>query len=117
MRTPAGKECRYFYGDYYRGRNNEECRLLAEALPPLPWKSDLCFTCPVPEILLANACSYMVLQPQLKRSFPFLKQQVQIRSYCMKTNRSDFDPHIGCGECHPLPPAFVDGDKLSGDTP
>ena len=34
MRTPAGKECQYFYGDYYRGRNQEECRLLSDATPP-----------------------------------------------------------------------------------
>jgi hypothetical protein len=115
MRTPAGKECRYFYGDYYRGRSNEECRLLAESTPPLPWKPELCFSCPVPGILLANACSYLVLQPRLKRGFPFLKQQVDVSSFCMKTNRADFDPHIGCGECHPLPPAFVDTAGQSGD--
>ena len=31
MKTPAGTECKYFYGDYYRGRNHEECRLLGAA--------------------------------------------------------------------------------------
>ena len=31
MRTPAGTECPYFYGDYFRGRNLEECRLLKSA--------------------------------------------------------------------------------------
>jgi hypothetical protein len=115
MRTPAGKECRYFYGDYYRGRKNEECRLLSEASPPLPWKPELCSTCPVPGILLANACVYMELRPRLKRSFPFLKQQVEVTSYCTRTNRADFDPHIGCGECHPLPSAFVGSVDKPGD--
>lgn len=108
MRTPAGKECRYFYGDYYRGRHDEECRLLKDASPPLPWKPELCFSCPVPEILLANACMYLKLQPQLSRPFPFVKRRVQVEAYCSKNNRSGFDPHIGCGECHPLPPAFLD---------
>jgi len=28
MKTPAGKDCKYFYGDYYRGRDLEECNLL-----------------------------------------------------------------------------------------
>jgi len=116
MRTPAGKECRYFYGDYYRGRKNEECRLLGNASPPLPWRPSLCSTCPVPEILLANACEHMLLEPSLGRSFPFLKQVVQIRAYCEKTNRAGFDPHIGCGECHPLPSIFTEEDDLAGDS-
>jgi hypothetical protein len=110
MRTPAGKECRYFYGDYYRGRNDEECRLLDDASPPLPWKADLCTACPVPEILLSNACSHMMLRPRLIRPFPFIKQQVQVDAGCSKNHRSDFDPHIGCGECHPIPPAFLNKD-------
>jgi len=107
MRTPAGKECRYFYGDYYRGRNSEECRLLASA--SLPWQPSLCFTCPVPDIQRANACTHMILEPRLERRLPLFKRQVQVRTYCTKTDREGFDPHIGCGECHPFPPVF-DGD-------
>ena len=107
MRTPAGKECRYFYGDYYRGRSHEECRLLESATPPLIWNRDLCKTCLVPDIQLANACPFMVLEPRLERSLPFLKQRVMIGVTCTKSNRSGFDPHIGCGLCHPLPPEFM----------
>ncbi len=115
MRTPAGKECRYFYGDYYRGRKREECRLLGDASPALPWKPALCSTCPVPEILLANACEHMVLVPRLSRPFPFLKQQVEVSAHCLKTNRAGFDPHIGCGECHPFPAIFQEEDLFGGD--
>jgi hypothetical protein len=104
MRTPAGKECRYFYGDYYRGRNQENCRLLEAS--NLPWKPELCNKCPVPEILLANACNNMILEPRLERTFPFMKNQVRVKASCSKTFREGFDPHIGCGECHPLPPIF-----------
>jgi hypothetical protein len=110
MKTPAGKECRYFYGDYYRGRAREECRLLGSATPPLRWRAELCKTCPVPEILLDNACQYMVFEPFLQRSLPFLKQQVGVRTFCNKTQLRGFDPHIGCGQCHPLPPEFT-GEK------
>jgi hypothetical protein len=108
MRTPAGKECRFFYGDYYRGRDHEECRLLESQAPPLPWKPSLCSSCPVPEILLANACTNLSLIPQLSRSFPFTKQQVKVQTFCSKTGRSGFDAHVGCGECHALPPEFLD---------
>lgn len=114
MRTPAGKECRYFYGDYFRGRHDEECRLLKDASPPLPWKPELCSSCPVPEILLANACQYLVLKPQLKRTLALIKKRVSIDTYCEKTNRSGFDPHIGCGECHELPPVFQQADNPPG---
>jgi hypothetical protein len=106
MRTPAGKECSYFYGDYYRGRQQEECRLLAAASPPLPWRPDLCQTCPVPDIQLANACPFMQLIPRLERSLPLFKQQVKVNTFCTKTERSGFDPHVGCGQCHELPPEF-----------
>ena len=106
MRTPAGKECRYFYGNYHRGRGIEECRLLMDASPALAWKPELCNTCPVPEILLNNACENLILQPSLGRGFPFVKQNVRVKTLCLKTHREGFDPNIGCGECHPLPPEF-----------
>lgn len=109
MRTPAGKECPYFYGDYYRGRNVEECRLLNDASPPLPWRRDLCASCPVPAIALANACPKMTLRPRLERPFPFIKQQVRVSAYCFGSDRQGFDPHIGCGQCHELPPEFSGG--------
>jgi hypothetical protein len=111
MRTPAGKECQYFYGDYHRGRNIEECRLLQGASPPLAWKPSLCSTCPVPDILRANACAHMVLQPRLKRSLPFLKHEVQVQTFCTKTNQAGFDPHIGCGQCHALPFTYFSSDE------
>ncbi len=57
MKTPAGSECKYFYGDYYRGRDHEECRLLGAQ-----WKPALCRTCPVPAIEMANACEFMRLR-------------------------------------------------------
>ena len=104
MRTPAGRECSYFYGDYYRGRKREECRLLNSASPPLPWNPKLCIGCPVPGIQMANACRLMMLSPRLARPFPFIQQQVQVQTYCTKTQQAGFDPHIGCGVCHELPP-------------
>jgi hypothetical protein len=109
MRTPAGNECSYFYGNYYRGRSQEECRLLGSASTPLQWKRELCNTCSVPGIQLANTCKYMVLIPKLTRKLPFGKQEVRIQTFCRKTERSAFDPHIGCGECHKLPPEFEEG--------
>jgi hypothetical protein len=107
MQTPAGIECRYFYGDYYRGRDHEECRLLGESDPPQPWQPALCETCPVPEILRANGCEHMVLSAEVVRPFWVGKPEVRVRAYCKKSNRRVDDPHIGCGQCHALPDVFV----------
>jgi hypothetical protein len=110
MQTPAGRECSYFYGDYYRGRSFEDCRLLSSSTTPLEWKPELCFSCPVPEIGLANACDYMILEPRVERTFPLWKKRVKVNTSCSKSNRKKFDPKVGCGECHILPPIFT-GDK------
>jgi len=107
MRTPAGKECRYFYGNYYRGRNDEECRLLMSANPPLRWKAELCNDCPVPEILAANACLRLDFVPRLERPFPFLRSKVAVTATCSKLGKAGFDPHIGCGSCTELPDIFT----------
>ncbi len=113
MRTPAGKDCRFFYGNYFRGRNTEECQLLESA--KIHWARDLCFNCPVPDILLANACPHMILLPRVVRAFPFIKRKVQVTTQCSRTQREGFDPHIGCGECHPLPSVFS-GDARDSNT-
>ena len=102
MRTPAGNECKYFYGDYYRGRNIEECRLLK--VSSQRWTPDLCKTCPVPGITLANACETMRLRASVNRTIlSAFQRRVQISAFCEKSQRSVAEPHVGCGECHSLP--------------
>jgi len=95
MKTPTGIECPYFFGDYHRGKNHEECRLLGSAYPPLPWQAKLCDNCPVPKILRANSCEHMELKPELKRPFLFLPQQVQVKAYCAKTHQDVQEPQLG----------------------
>jgi len=102
MKTPAGKECPWFYGDYYRGRNVEECRLLRASNQR--WTRDLCMTCPVPAIARANSCEYMKLRATVTRPISAVFQRrVQVTAYCEKTKRAVAEPQIGCGECHALP--------------
>lgn len=97
MRTPAGKECVYFYGNYYRGRSQEECRLLGPE-----WRPALCETCPVPEIILANACKHQELRGKVVRPFKLLKPRVEIEAYCTKCACEVKEPRVGCGQCHNL---------------
>ena len=109
MRTPAGTECPYFYGDYYRGRNLEECRLIGNQPPPRHWTADLCQTCPVPSIKRANACENMQLTAVIKRRLGFLKRYVVVTAYCHLSKTKVEQPHIGCGQCHDL--VFSDPNK------
>jgi hypothetical protein len=105
MKTPAGTECPHFYGDYFRGRTVEECRLLKVA--GQNWSRDLCASCPVPEISRANACQYMQLRSKVGRplSAAFMRR-VQVQAYCAKTRKNVTEPYVGCGECHALPFKF-----------
>lgn len=103
MRTPYGTECRFFYGNYFRGKSEEECRLIGKVPPPLNWTPDLCKTCPVPGILRANACPTLTLVAKVRRKIFFLPRRVEISAYCTKSKQAVPEPEIGCGQCHPLP--------------
>jgi len=98
MRTPYGRECRYFYGDYYRGRNLEQCRLIQSKEDSRKWEPSLCKACPVPGILTNNACQNMVLSASVKNLLGIKK--VKVAAYCLKSHRAVKDPNIGCELCH-----------------
>jgi hypothetical protein len=102
MKTPAGTECPHFYGDYFRGKNAEECRLLKAA--GQAWTRDLCKTCPVPGIARANACEFLRLNATIGRPVTAaFQRRVRITPYCQKSRKNVSEPYIGCGECHALP--------------
>jgi hypothetical protein len=111
MRTPAGFECKYFYGNYFRGRSNEECRLIESAQSTQHWTPDLCKTCPVPGILRANSCPNLILHAEVHRSFLGLKRKVRISAYCEKSQRNVDEPEIGCGLCHPEINEFFENEQ------
>jgi len=106
MKTPYGKECPYFYGDYQRGKNIEDCRLLNKPNQPNKWKEQYCSNCPVPAIVLANACPNMILNGEVTSTIFGLKKKVKITAYCTKTHQEVKQPKIGCGHCHPFPDHF-----------
>jgi len=105
MITPAGKECRHFFGDYFRGRNIERCRLLEAN--KLNWTPNLCNTCPVPEILQANACEHQTLVPSLEKPLFFMRPEVRLKAECSKCACMVDEPAIGCGQCVVLPGVWV----------
>ncbi len=100
MITPAGKECRYFYADYFRGRESQECRLIAQNPRSEPWRTELCRSCPVPGILRDNACPNLVLEGTVQHGFLGLGRKVEVGAVCKKYVVEVDEPHIGCGHCH-----------------
>jgi hypothetical protein len=100
MITPAGTECRYYYADYYRGRERQECRLVAQNPQSEPWQPGLCKSCPVPGIMRANACVNLVLEGRVRRGFLGLSRRVEVGAVCSKHLVDVAAPHVGCGHCH-----------------
>ena len=100
MITPAGSECRYYYADYFRGREREECRLLDQNPESEAWRPELCQACPVPGILRANACPNLVLEGTVAKRFFGLRRHVVVKAVCKKYLVKVAEPHVGCGHCH-----------------
>ncbi len=97
MKKPVN--CRYFYGDYFRGRNKEECRLIdANPTNQHPWKRKLCDSCPVPEIIITSSSRDLGLEAEVKQGWLW-NQQVNVTfAICRKHMRQLEDPH-NCPEC------------------
>ncbi len=100
MKTPFGFECKYFYGDYFRGKNSEECRLLNFAAGQGGWSTKLCKNCPSPAIQRANGCQFMVQQGRISGGFLGLSPHMEVTAFCQKNQVPVKEPSIGCGSCH-----------------
>ena len=98
MITPAGKECRFYYEDYFRGRSTQECRLIGRNPDSDPWEPSLCATCPVPGILEANSSPHLALEGKVVRRFYFQKR-VSVYAVCSRHLVELKDPHVGCPQC------------------
>jgi hypothetical protein len=100
MRTPAGKECKYYYEDHFRGREKYECRLIDRNPSGGRWHKGICTKCPVPEILRQNACPNIALEAKIERVFFGLREQVTVFAVCTKKRVEVAEPAVGCGDCH-----------------
>jgi hypothetical protein len=96
MKTPFGADCKFYYADFHRGRNTQECRLLHNQ----KWTPALCKNCPAPRIQLANACEHLTLTARIDNGFLGLNRHVVISAFCSKSVQNVKEPAIGCGQCH-----------------
>ena len=100
MRTPAGTECPYYYEDYFRGREKQECRLIARNPASEPWRPGMCAGCPVPRIAMANHCPNLALEARVARGFLGLGRRVEVKAVCSLHLVDVAEPQVGCGHCH-----------------
>jgi hypothetical protein len=101
MPAPAWKpNCEFYFEDYHRGRERQECRLLARNGRTQGWSVSLCRSCSVPRIRRANRCPNMILDARISGGFLGLGRRVMVEAFCTRTMREVKEPMVGCGECH-----------------
>ena len=106
MRTPAGKECRFYYEDYHRGNEEQECRLLLNNPNSPAWRAEDCYNCPVPDILRANSSPHLVLEGTIKKGLLGLNRRVTVTAFCSRHLIEVESPEVGCPQCAKERPGF-----------
>ncbi|MCU0481044.1 MAG: hypothetical protein MUE54_07515 [Anaerolineae bacterium] len=106
MRTPAGTECKYYYQDFHRGREIQECRLIKQNPNSLNWHPKDCSACRVPEILHANSSPYLELTLTIHNRFLGFGRNLKLEAYCAKHKIPIENPIVGCPKCAENRPAL-----------
>jgi hypothetical protein len=94
MRAPDGRECSFYYEDFYRGADLQECRAPKDPRSD-GWTTDICARCAVPDILLANGSPWLELTIRIKRR-KILGTNVTVTARCTRHDLVLDDPIIGC---------------------
>ena len=100
MRTPSSKFCKYYYADFHRGRNVQECRSVKQNAESLKWQPNDCHRCPVPEILNANASSALDLKVTISQRLFGIMRNIEVVATCNKHQCAISNPYIGCEKCN-----------------
>lgn len=96
MKKPVN--CRYFYGDYHRGKNKEECRLIAANDDnQRTWRRSLCDRCPVPALIIESNARELMLEAVVKRKF--LRDQVTVTFAVCARHMIELDDARHCPQC------------------
>ncbi len=90
--------CPFYYADYFRGRDEEKCRLI-ERNPEnrRPWHRSLCDSCPVPGILRQTTCRHLALEGSVERKLGII-DRVSVYAVCTEHLDELKDPRH-CAQC------------------
>ena len=100
MQTPYSAECRFYYEDFNRGRDTQECRLAIRSGTEKNWAAVVCKNCLAPRIQRANSCEHLLLEGRINKGFLGLNKRMEITTWCKKMECDVTEPEIGCGHCH-----------------
>lgn len=90
--------CRYFYGDYFRGKNKEECRLVGDNPEnDRPWRRKLCDSCPVPDLILNTNSRDLMLEAKVTRKL--LRDRVEVTFAVCGRHMCELEDPNYCPEC------------------
>jgi hypothetical protein len=98
MTTQWRPNCDFYFEDHVRGRDVQECRLLARNPIRQAWEIRLCRTCPVPRVLQANRCPNMIMEARIESRL--LRRRVFVTAFCTRVMHEVEEPMVGCGLCH-----------------
>lgn len=108
MKNPAGKACKYYYGDFHRGRDVQTCRLIEQNTESRPWHPGICVKCTVPDILRANATDNLKLDVTVKSKWFGFQEDVKVEGWCSECFAAVPDPIRGCPNCSQNRPSIFD---------
>jgi hypothetical protein len=99
MVNPSGAECAFYYEDFQRGSDRQECRAAKNPRSAV-WQPSDCKNCPVPAILAANGSPYLELSIFINPRKLIIGRRVTAEAWCSLHGPIDGDPHVGCPECN-----------------
>ena len=97
MRTPAKKDCTYYYEDFNRGADIRQCRI-ARPRESDPWRDGHCARCPVPGIEAASGGPLLDLTLTVRSGRFGRKPKFDVVAWCVM-HGPIADPFVGCLEC------------------
>ncbi|PJF42243.1 MAG: hypothetical protein CUN55_10285 [Phototrophicales bacterium] len=106
MRTPSGRLCDYYYEDFHRGRNVQECRI-PKGERSVPWQPEYCTKCPIPDILRANASPNLELTLTIRSIWLGFGRKMLVEAWCRKHDIPISDPYVGCKICNDERPGLA----------
>lgn len=99
MVTPGGAECTYYYEDFQRGSERQECRAPKDP-SSAGWRPTDCARCPVPAILAANGSPHLQLRIKIGPGLLHIGRRVEVEARCALHGATVGDPIVGCGVCN-----------------
>jgi hypothetical protein len=100
MRTPAKRDCSYYYEDFNRGADIQQCRIV-RTKDSAWWRDSDCKKCPVPDIENASGGPHLDLTMTVRRTKFGRNSTYSVTAWCV-LHGPIADPYVGCLECAPV---------------